>query len=315
MPHASCQTTIRNPVRFSHRALLSGKTTSVRLKPGPADSGIVFNGRIPARLANAFVEEHLVGLRQGKDTVLCVEHLLAACYGLGIDNLQVEVLGGEVPFGDGSALPFVRILQAAGRKELKVPCVTQSIVAPVVVSRADGFLCALPRDSERAQERKSQERGPEFALRVCAPAHLRTLTPTADCNRHSSSANRHSTASSALTVACFIRFPSKTVGEQSFDFSLSADHFARELGPAQTFGFWQEGKRMPGWLSRLGELHDGMLLPVKPRFPDEPVRHKTLDLLGDLCLLGRRLNARLVAYKAGHQLHHDFLKELEERWT
>jgi len=271
MPYASYQTTIRNPVRFSHRAMLSGKTTSIRLKPGPADSGIVFNNRIPARLANAFVEEHLVGLRQGKDTVLGVEHLLAACYGLGIDNLQVEVLGGEVPFGDGSALPFVRILQAASLKELKAPCSTQSIVAPIVVAQGDGFVCGLPQ--------------PEAG------------------------------EATGLNVTCLIRFPSREVGEQSLDFSLDRAGFCRDVGPARTFGYWQEGKRLPVWLGRIGELRDGMLLPAKPRFPDEPVRHKTLDLLGDLCLLGRRLNASVFAFKAGHQLHHDFLKELEDRWT
>ena len=278
MPHASRQTTIRSPVRFSHRAMPSGRTTSVRLKPGPADSGIVFNGQIPARLANAFVEEHLVGLRRGKDTVLCVEHLLAACYGMGIDNLQVEVTGGEVPFGDGSALPFVRILQAAGLKELKAPCATQSIVAPVIVSHGDGFVCGLPQD-----------------------AYRRPLT-----------ADRKT---ECLDINCLIRFPSRAVGEQSIDFNLDRAGFCRELGPARTFGYWQEGKRLPGWLKLLGELRDGMLIPIKPRFPDEPVRHKTLDLLGDVCLLGRRLNARVIAFKAGHQLHHDFLKELEDRWT
>lgn len=261
------QCTIGNPVRFSHRALLSGKTTSIRLKPGPADSGIVFNGRIPARLANAFIEERVIGLRQGRDTVLCVEHLLGACYGLGIDNLQVEVLGGEVPFGDGSALPFVRILRAAGVKPLAAARAVQPVFAPVIVSRADGFICALPADD------------------------------------------------AALTVNSFIRFPSRAVGEQSLDFCLDPDHFARELGSARTFDFWQEGRRLPGWLSRLGELRDGMLVPVKPRFPDEPVRHKTLDLLGDLCLLGRRLSARVFAYKTGHQLQHDFLRELEDIWT
>jgi UDP-3-O-[3-hydroxymyristoyl] N-acetylglucosamine deacetylase len=274
----SPQCTICNPVRFSHRALLSGKTTSIRLKPGPANSGIVFNGRIPARLANAFVEEHLVGLRQGPDTVLAVEHLLAACYGLGIDNLQVEVIGGEVPFGDGSALPFARILQAAGLKDLKAPCATQSIVAPVIVSHGDGFVCGLPQDAYRRRL---------------------TADRKAEC----------------LDINCLIRFPSKAVGEQSLDFNLDADDFVRELGPARTFGPWQEGKRLPDWLSLLGEVRDGMLMPVKSRFPDEPVRHKTLDLLGDICLLGRRLNARVIAFKAGHQLHHDFLKELEDRWT
>ena len=263
----SAQCTIRNPVRFSHRALLSGRVTSVRLKPGPANSGIVFNDAIPALRVNAFVEEHLVGLRRGRDSVLGVEHLLAACYGLGIDNLQVEVTGGEVPFGDGSALPFIRILQAAGIRQLKAPCKVQSVFAPVVVSHDDAFICALPADP---------------------------------CS---------------LAVNCIIRFPSKAVGEQSFGFSLDADVFARELGPARTFGYWSEGVRLPGWLGRVGEIRDGMLVPTRPRFADEPVRHKALDLLGDLSLLGRRLSARLFAFKTGHKLHHDFLKELEDRWT
>jgi len=274
------QCTIRNPVRFSHRGLLSGRVTSVRLKPGPANSGIIFNGAIPALSANAFVEEHLVGLRSGRDSVLSVEHLLAACYGLGIDNLQVDVTGGEVPFGDGSALPFVRILQAADIRQLKAPRKVQSVFAPVVVSHADAFICALPADL----------RPPTTGHRSPAPDPC------------------------TLAISCLIRFSSKAVGEQSLDFSLGADDFARELGPARTFGYWSEGVRLPGWLGRIGEIRDGMLVPTRPRFADEPVRHKALDLLGDLCLLGRRLNARLFAFKTGHKLHHDFLKELEDKW-
>jgi len=269
----SRQCTIRSPVRFSHRGLLSGRVTSARLKPGPANSGIVFNETIHARPANAFVEQHLVGLRAGPDSVLGVEHLLAACYGLGIDNLQVDVTDGEVPFGDGSALPFVRILQAAGIRWLKAPRMVQPVFAPVVVSHADAFICALPADPG---------------------------SPSAD--------------PVALTINCFIRFPSAAVGEQSLDFNLATADFARELGPARTFGYWSEGVRLPDWLGRIGEIRDGMLVPTRPRFADEPVRHKALDLLGDLCLLGRRLNARLFAFKTGHKLHHDFLRELEDKW-
>jgi UDP-3-O-[3-hydroxymyristoyl] N-acetylglucosamine deacetylase len=247
--------------------------TCARFKPGPANSGIIFNRAIPARLANAFVEQHLVGLRHGGDSVLGVEHLLAACYGLGIDNLQIDVTGGEVPFGDGSALPFIRILQAAGIRRLNAPRALQSVLAPVVVSRADAFICALPADRHPA---------------------------TGDC---------------FLSVNCLIRFPSEAVGEQALDLNLGTTDFARELGPARTFGYWSEGVRLPGWLGRVGEIRDGMLVPARPRFTDEPVRHKALDLLGDLCLLGRRLHARLFAFKTGHVLHHELLRELEDKWT
>jgi UDP-3-O-[3-hydroxymyristoyl] N-acetylglucosamine deacetylase len=292
----SSQTTIRSPVRFSHRGILNGRVASIRLRPGPVNSGIVFNDSIPACVRYAFVEDHFVNLSDGTTTIMAVEHLLAACYGLGIDNLQVEVTGGEVPFGDGSALPFIRILHAAGLKVGQVARKIQSLNRPIVVHQEDAFVCALP----------------------APPA------PHAACG-----------ASAELQINYFICFPEAELGEQFFGCQPTAANFAETLGCARTFGYRQNGQRLPAWLGRvrraapvvrkegtplggmspLSGVPDDLILPARPRFADEPVRHKALDLLGDLCLLGRRLNALIFAYKAGHRLHHKLVRELEDQWT
>ena len=262
------QTTIRNPVGFSHRGLLGGKTTSVRLRPGPPDSGIVFDGDLPAHSEYAFVERHCVGLRKADTAVIGVEHLLAACWGMGVDNLQIEVNGGEIPFGDGSALPFVRIIRAAGLEQQSAERQVQTINRPVVAWAGDSFVCVLP----------VEEGG----------------TPG---------------------VNCTLSFPDAAIGEQSFQATLQPELFITEISPARTFGYWPENVPLPSWLTRSTRRVGGLVLPASPRFDNEPARHKMLDLTGDLCLLGRRLHARIFAYKSGHQLHHDLLRKLEEEWT
>ena len=306
----SGQTTIRSPVRFSHRGILSGRVASIRLRPGPVNSGIVFNDSIPARTRYASVEDHFVNLSDGTTTIMAVEHLLAACYGLGIDNLQVEVTGGEVPFGDGSALPFIRILRAAGLRVGQVARKTQSLNRPIVVNQDDAFVCALPAPGDMTGFASNPDR---------VPGHGTT---------------------ERLQINYFICFPDAELGEQFFGCHPTTANFAETLGCARTFGYRQNGQRLPAWIGRVrraapgeelksskGEefkslksgagqrTTDDLILPARPRFADEPVRHKTLDLLGDLCLLGRRLNALIFAYKAGHRLHHQLVRELEDQWT
>jgi UDP-3-O-acyl-N-acetylglucosamine deacetylase len=287
------QTTIRSPARFSHRGLATGRTTSVRLRPGPPDSGIQFNGCIPARLEYAFVEQHQVGLRCGNETVIGVEHLLAACYGLGIDNLEVEVTGGEIPFGDGSALPFTRILQAAGRKELGSPRMVQTLVRPVVVWSGDAFVCALP------------------VVRSPLTAHRHPQLPIANFQLPISNGD----CPIALSIACLVSYPEAAIGEQSCTFAGSPEEFLNGVSAARTFGYWPALKPLPAWLEGSVRRVGGMIMPLNPRLPNEQARHKALDLLGDLCLLGRRLRAHVFACKSGHSLHHELIRKLEEEWT
>jgi len=267
------QTTIGSPVRFSHRGLWSGRAASVRLVPAPADSGIVFNGTVPARIANATVEAHTVRLSRGTDSVLGVEHLLAACYGLGIDNLGVEVSNGEVPFGDGSALPFVRILQAAGLKRLPDQRSIQVALRPVTVFRGPAFICALP----------SEEPGGD--------------------------------ARSGLDLSYFIQYEAPEIGEQFCNCLLSRPRFMNDFAGARTFGCWPADRPLPAWLGSVRVSGGNLVLPARERFDNEPVRHKVLDLVGDLALLGRRLAGQILAYRAGHDLHHELLRRMEEEWT
>jgi UDP-3-O-[3-hydroxymyristoyl] N-acetylglucosamine deacetylase len=199
---------------------------------------------------------------------LSVEHLLATCYGLGIDNLEVKVTGPEVPFGDGSALPFVRILQAAGIKTSRKTRRVQSLHGPVIAHAGDAFVCALP-----------------------LPGAGRAA---------------------ALNLNYLIRFPEPVAGEQFYQSWLTPTEFVSELSPARTFGYRQS---VPTWLRPLARPGGNLILPAHPRMTGEQVRHKVLDLIGDLALLGRRLRAAVFAYKSGHRLNQQLVKQLEEQWT
>ncbi|MEO0115075.1 MAG: UDP-3-O-acyl-N-acetylglucosamine deacetylase [candidate division WOR-3 bacterium] len=141
------QKTIKSSIAFQGIGLLFGNSTKVILRPAPPNTGIVFNEKIRAINKNSFIYRHSLGLKDGPTRIYGVEHLLAACYGLGIDNLLVSVLGKEVSFGDGSALPFVRLMQRAGIKNYKVLAKTLSLKIPIIVSVNSSFILALPGQS------------------------------------------------------------------------------------------------------------------------------------------------------------------------
>ena len=269
-PHSAIrcpQFTIRRPVSFAQHGLRTARTTSVRCLPAAADTGIIFNRSIPARVRYAFIENHTVGLCRGGTSILGVEHLLAACYGLGIDNLEVEVTGAEIPFGDGSARPFVRLFRSAGLQRLARSRAAGVLASPAIVERNGAFVCALP------------------ATRP------------------------------GLNVSYFIRFSEPEVGDQLYSGPVSPAVFAQELASARTFGMWRGPAGMPRWLAGAVRVNDGFSVPRRRRFPDEPVRHKVLDLLGDLALLGRNLCADIFAFRAGHYLHHELVRRMEVEWT
>jgi UDP-3-O-[3-hydroxymyristoyl] N-acetylglucosamine deacetylase len=256
------QTTIRRTVRFASRTLYSGRPTGVRFVPAPADMGIVFNQTIPACIDCAYVTNHLVGLRKGRAAVRGVEHILAACYGLGIDNLHVEVNGPELPFGDGSARPFARLLRSAGLRRLGRPVQRARLVAPVLAADGRAFICALPRPGRRP----------------------------------------------GLAIDYFIRFASPEVGNQHWHGFVTRTGFEQDLAAARTFGRWNGV--IPAWLAPSVQVRDRFVTPRARRFGNEPVRHKALDLLGDLALLGARLEADVFAFRAGHALHHKLVRAL-----
>ncbi len=201
-------------------------------------------------------------------TVSTIEHLMAALAALGVDNALVEIDGPEVPIMDGSALPFVKLLDRAGRRAQAAPRRVIEVLRPVTVSEGDKHASLLP--AERFE------------------------------------------------VDFEIRFASAAIGRQRVVAAADEAGFRRELADCRTFGFLHEveGLRAAG-LARGGSLAnavvidgDRVLNPEGLRRPDEFVRHKALDALGDLYVLGAPILGRFESSCGGHRLNNQLCRAL-----
>ncbi len=256
------QKTIKKPIEFKGIGILLGKESKIILQPAPPNTGIIFNQNIPSKVANAFFFQRTLGLKNGQRKIFFTEHLLAACYGLGINNLKVLVVGNEIPLGDGSALPFVRLINRAGIQDHPIPAKIYRLRTPTIVRLKDSFILALP--------------------------------------------------AKMLTINCFVDFPLPSVGAQFWGNTLNLANFIKELAPARTFGQYRDKKFLNEFLPFKLYTQHGIILPKVFRYKNEMVRHKVLDLLGQLALLAGRLNAEIFAYKPSHQLNQQFVKRLEK---
>jgi UDP-3-O-[3-hydroxymyristoyl] N-acetylglucosamine deacetylase/3-hydroxyacyl-[acyl-carrier-protein] dehydratase len=263
------------------RGLFSGKPCRLRFAPAAADCGVVFvrtdsAGRaihIPSHIGKVTKRDHRTSLSNGAASVETVEHVLAAVHGLNIDNVLVEMDADETPSADGSSLAFVQALQKAGLTEQDSERRAYVIDEPISVSDGEAMLAAMP--------------GPSDCLDILYDLDY-SATPS--------------------------------IGRQVLGFRLGADDFAAQLAPARTFALEQEAKQIQAsgqctHVTCKDILVMGRSGPIenKLRFPDEHVRHKICDLIGDLALLGRPLAGRIVAYKSGHQLNHELVRKLAQR--
>jgi UDP-3-O-[3-hydroxymyristoyl] N-acetylglucosamine deacetylase len=195
------------------------------------------------------------------------EHLLAAIYSSGVDNIYIDIDSIEVPILDGSAEPFLQLLEQAGIRRLRRRRRYLKIIKPVEVIEQDRRIGIYPADEFR--------------------------------------------------VLCYVDFPHPLVGQQQIEMVVLPDIFRELLARARTFCFERdiEPLRSMG-LIRGGSLENAIVLtddgvmngPL--RFPDEFGRHKALDLIGDLALVGLPLLGRVEAYKAGHALHTQLVSRL-----
>lgn len=265
--------TLRTPVSIEGIGLHTGHRAIVHFRPAPEDHGIVFHRRdfprlpIPVRPESAMAFDHATTLGVGTIQISTVEHTLSAAYALGIDNLDIEIEGPEVPILDGSALPFVRLFQAAGLERQRRHVRPITVAAPIDIVRGDKRISIRP--------------------------------------------------AATLTICYAIDFPHRAIGGQKLTVEVTPETYAANIAPARTFGFLQELDylRQKG-LARGGSLHNAVVLDEENilsgplRFPDEFVRHKILDLLGDLALLGRPLQGRIEAHRAGHALHSELVRRI-----
>ncbi len=269
------QRTLRRANGCSGIGLHSGTKVQLVLKPAPADTGIRFRRtdvgvEIPATLANLATIQYATGLARDAGSVGTVEHLLAALSSLGVDNTVVELNHPEVPIMDGSAAPFVYLIQEAGVRQLSAPKRYLKVLRPILLSRGEKHIALYPSD------------------------HLK--------------------------VTYSISFDHPLLRHQSRTILLDEDSFIEQIAPARTFGFLKEVEtlRQRG-LALGGSLENAIVLGETGvlnglRFQDEFVRHKILDVIGDLSLVGYALIGHLVVHRGGHALHTEFAsKILQER--
>ena len=277
------QKTINEPKSLTGKGLFGGKDVTVTFCPAPADHGIVFvrtdlkNQKIPAHINNVIQMPRRTALSSGKATIETTEHLLSAVAGLNIDNLLIEIDAQEVPAMDGSSQPFVDCLLEAGIKEIENSTrYVMEVLEPIVVRDGDAMVAAVPSDDEGMQIVYDLE--------------------------------YKDTAS---------------IGRQLCVFNLGADGtdrnaYINEIASARTFVLEQEAKALQaaGFGKHLGAkdiLVMGDSGPVGDnavRFSDEPVRHKVLDLIGDLYLIGAPIKGKIIANKSGHHLNQELARKL-----
>ena len=258
--------------------LHTGAEARMRVLPGPVDGGIVFRRtdidgaeEVSATVANVIGTDRGTTIGIGPARVHTVEHLLSAAAGAGIDNLIVEMDGPEPPAVDGSARPFLELLQDCGVEEQDGPV--------RYISVSDTF--------------SVQEGDSEYVV-----------APAAD-----------------LRISTTIDFPHPLIGQQFCSYGLDDERYAREIAPARTFGFVHEVEALRGRGLALGGSTEnavvltetGLAEGTELRFPDEFVRHKTLDLVGDLALLGARLRAHIVAHRPSHRGNVELAREIQAR--
>ncbi|WP_246841386.1 UDP-3-O-acyl-N-acetylglucosamine deacetylase [Chroococcidiopsis sp. TS-821] len=272
----SLQHTLAGEIQQSGVGLHSGEKTSVRLLPAPVDAGRYFvrvdlpeSPAIAAKVSSVTQTVLSTQLEQNEAKIRTVEHLLAALAGMGVDNVRIEINGAEVPLLDGSAALWVEAIAQVGVVAQDKPRVTPAVISePIWVRHDDAFVAAIP--------------------------------------------------ASEIRFTYGIDFDLPAIGNQWYSWSPgnriaaypSTASFASEIAPARTFGLahqidflQQQGLIKGGSLDNaLVCTQEGWLNPPL-RFANEPVRHKILDLIGDLSLLGNLPLAHFVAYKASHNLH------------
>ncbi len=275
------QRTIKTPAYCEGVGLHSGQPVQMRIKPAPADTGVLFvrtdlgGKEIKAVAANTAATSYATTLSRDGVRVGTVEHLLAAFSGLNIDNVIVELDAGEVPIMDGSAGPFMRLLADAGIRIQDRLQPMLKIIRPVFVRDGSRQIAVWPAET--------------------------------------------------TGISCLIDFDHPLLGKQELRYAPSEESFVRDVADARTFGFLGdvEALRANG-LARGASLEncvaltgDAVLNTGGLRYRDEFVRHKVLDLIGDLSLAGMPVIGHVLAQKSGHALNARMVSKLlssPEHW-
>ncbi len=267
------QRTLRAPVEFSGVGLHSGRAVRARVLPAPQSTGIEFVRTdvpdaqpIPALVQYRVQADLRTRLKRGNAEVETVEHLLAACSGLGIDNLRIEMDGAEMPGMDGSARPFLELFQQVGTVEQRAEARTFRLDEPIYVREKNATLVALPSDQP------------------------------------------------GLTLQYIASFDDPDVQGGSLQFDVTPESFATDIASARTFCLASDVEKLKAAGFGKGATRENTVVLGDPqtqlRMLGEPVRHKMLDLIGDLALLGADLHAHVIATRSGHATNAELVRRL-----
>ncbi|HET8729863.1 MAG TPA: UDP-3-O-acyl-N-acetylglucosamine deacetylase [Moraxellaceae bacterium] len=274
------QRTVKQAIRASGIGLHSGAKIFLTLRPGAVDSGIVFRRTdlepavdLPAQALMVKDTTMATSLVQGNVRLSTIEHLMSALAGLGIDNAIIEVTGAEIPIMDGSAGPFVFLIQAAGIVEQDAPKRFARIKRRIEVRDGDKIAAFDPYDGFKVR----------FTIDFDHPA-----------------------------------FPDET---RYAEVDLSTTAYVKEVSRARTFGFMRDIEYLRSRNLALGGSMDnaivvddhGVVNAEGLRYKDEFVRHKMLDAIGDLYLLGIGILGEYQGYKSGHGLNNQLLRAMLEQ--
>ena len=276
------QRSIKTVIHATGVGLHSGQKVYMTLRPAPVNTGVVFIRSDLPQPNSIRAEARRVGdtrlstcLEEAGVRVATVEHLMSAISGLGIDNLFVDLTSAEVPIMDGSAGPFVFLLQSAGIEEQKAAKKYIRIKKPIQVADGDKWARFEPFNGFK------------------------------------------------LTYTIAFDHPVFDADNSSVTINFADTSYAQEVSRARTFGFMQDVETLRSMgLAQGGSLDNAIVMDEYRvlnedglRYKDEFVRHKILDAVGDLYLLGHPLIGAFHGYKAGHALHNRLLRELMQEQT
>ena len=273
------QKTIKGEGRMRGRGMFGGKEAKVVFRPAPVNSGVAFIRtdtpepvRISAVASNLAERNRRTTLKKGSVSIETIEHCMAAVAALEIDNVIVEVNGPELPASDCSCSEYFKLLRRTGLQEQNASRREYVIDKPITVTAGDACIYALPYSDDGL-----------------------SLTYDLDYGGHTG------------------------IGRQIFSCQLTPESFERHLAPARTFLLEAEARQFQArGIGTHISPRDILIInsdgPIKNsyRFPNECVRHKIVDLVGDLSLVGRPIKGRIVAYKSGHALNQQLSKKLYE---
>lgn len=274
------QRTIKNELTLEGKGLHTGHAVEMKFKPLAANMGIIFQ-RVDLE-GKPMIKADVNSLCSVKGSsrrttigfhtaqVHTIEHLMAAFFGLGIDNVLVEINNNEVPGLDGSAASFIELLKKAGLVEQNMPRRTYKVNAPIWAEDEDAVVVVLP--------------------------------------------------SSEFKISYTLKYDHPVLGSQYMDIKLDSETFERELASARTFCLEEEADTLIKSGMGKGANYENTLVVSKKgvvnnklRFEDEFIRHKILDLVGDLSLLGTMIKGHVIAVKSGHTLNMKLVRKIKDQ--